>query len=373
MLENYIAIYIIDIIALLFLFGLLYYDNFMSQQRKKAFSYAIFLTIFVILSEVGTTLVSEGDVNLQYWDILFNVLGFAIAPMIPIVLITIFDTKVIQKYKVCFLPTIINLIAVILSPIFGWIFQVDVNNHYQRGSIFLLFVIVYMINILLLMIINLYAGEKFFYPIKGKIAILSFFIIAGSTIQLFFPAIHASWHCVTIVLILFYILISEFEASFDLLTELYNRAAFEKAVRKLKSKKKFSIIVMDINNFKTINDTLGHEYGDMVLKEVAMSIRSSFNEHCNCYRIGGDEICIIDRETDPQKLQEKFKKFTDNLIKTREKDSHLPTVAYGYSSFSGDEPLDFKKMFREADEEMYYYKNIHKKKRPLDQKYKLSK
>jgi len=373
MLRNYIAIYIIDIIALLFLFALLYNDNFMSQYRKKAFSYAIGLTILVILSEVGTTLVSEGAAKLQYLNILLNIFGFTISPMIPIVLITIFDTSIISRYKVFLLPGLINFVAVILSPKFGLIFQVDANNHYQRGSVFLLFVIVYVINILLLAISNLYVGKKYFYPIKGKIAILSFFIIGGSCIQLVNTTIHASWHCVTMGLILFYILISEFEASFDLLTELYNRAAFEKAVRKLKSKKKFSIIFMDINNFKTINDTLGHEYGDMVLKEVAMSIRSSFNEHCNCYRIGGDEICIIDRETDPQKLQEKFKKFTDNLIKTREKDSHLPTVAYGYSSFSGDEPLDFKKMFREADEEMYYYKNIHKKKRPLDQKYKLSK
>ncbi|MFA6808741.1 MAG: hypothetical protein WCR27_07095, partial [Eubacteriales bacterium] len=224
MLRNYIAIYIIDIIALLFLFALLYNDNFMSQYRKKAFSYAIGLTILVILSEVGTTLVSEGAAKLQYLNILFNIFGFAISPMIPIVLIAIFDTSIIQKYKVLLLPTLINSVAVILSPKFGLIFQVDVNDHYQRGSVFLLFVIVYVINILLLTITNLYVGKKYFYPIKGKIAILSFFIIGGSCIQLVNTTIHASWHCVTMGLILFYILISEFEASFDLLTELYNRA-----------------------------------------------------------------------------------------------------------------------------------------------------
>jgi diguanylate cyclase (GGDEF)-like protein len=361
MLKNYITIYIIDIIALFFLFGLLYNDNFLSQHRKRSFSYGIVFTVLIILFEIGTMLVSGGSAELRNFNILFNVLGFALTPVIPIVLIAIFDTKIIRMHNFFLLPTILNFVAVMLSPFFGLIFYVDANNYYQRGSIFLFFVIVYIINIIFFVIVTLYAGQKKFYSIKWKITSLSFFTMVGTCIQLFVPSVHSSWHCVTLSLFLLYILLSEFEGSFDILTEFYNRAAFEKALKHLKSKKTCSVIVMDINNFKEINDTYGHEYGDVVLKEVAAIIRNSFDDNCSCYRIGGDEFCTICRDANRDKLEHQLKNITNDIAKERQKNRCLPTVAYGYSIFQEDKTLDFKKMFKEADDQMYDYKQLQKK------------
>ena len=360
MLRNHIVINILDIITLLFLFGLLHSDNFLSKNRKMSFSYGIVLTVFVILSEIGTILVSGGSAELRSLNIFFNVLGFGLTPVIPIVLIAIFDIRIIQMHKLLLLPTILNFVAVTLSPLFGLIFYVDANNDYQRGSIFLFFVVVYMINIILLAMATLYTGRKFLYPIKWKIASLSFFTVAGTCVQLLFPSVYSSWHCVILSMILLYILISEFEGSFDTLTEFYNRAAFDKASKQLKGNKKFSVIVMDINNFKEINDTYGHEYGDTALKEVAAIIRDSFDDNCICYRVGGDEFYIIRRDANRDKLEHQLKSITDNLAKERQKDRCLPTVAYGYSIFKGDKTLDFQKILKEADDQMYYYKHMQK-------------
>jgi diguanylate cyclase (GGDEF)-like protein len=360
MLRNHIAIYIIDIIALFFLFGLLHSNNFLSKQRKRSFSYGIVFTVLVILSEGGTILVSGGSAELRSFNIFFNVIGFALTPVIPIVLIAIFDTKILQMHKLILLPTILNFVAVTLSPLFGWIFYVDANNYYQRGSVFFFFVIVYIINIIFLAIITLYTGQKYLYPIKWKTASLSFFTVAGTCIQLLVPSVYSSWHCVTLSLLLLYILLSEFEGSFDTLTGLYNRAAFDKASKQLKGKKKFSVIVMDINNFKEINDTYGHEYGDNVLKEVAAIIRGSFDDNCSCYRVGGDEFYTIRRDANRDKLEHQLMSITNNLTKERQKDRYLPTVAYGYSIFHGDKTLDFQKILKEADNQMYYYKHLQK-------------
>ena len=332
----------------------------MGKHRKKAFSYGIVFTVLVIISEAGTILVSEGSAELRSLNILFNVLGFALTPIIPIVLIAIFDIKILQRYKLLFLPTILNSVAVMLSPVFGLIFYVDVNNYYQRGSIFFFFVLVYIVNIIFLVIITWYTGQKYFYPIKRKIVGLSFFTVAGTGIQLLVPSIYSSWHCVTLSLFLLYILLSEFEGSFDTLTKLYNRGAFEKASKKLTGKKAFSVIVMDINNFKEINDTYGHEYGDTVLKEVAAIIRDSFDDHCSCYRIGGDEFCTICRDGNREKLENQLKTITNSLIKERQKNKCLPTVSYGYSIFQGDKTFDFQKILKEADDQMYHYKELQK-------------
>ena len=117
---------------------------------------------------------------------------------------------------------------------------------------------------------------------------------------------------------------------------------------------------MDINNFKEINDTYGHEYGDTALKEVAAIIRDSFDDNCICYRVGGDEFYIIRRDANRDKLEHQLKSITDNLAKERQKYRCLPTVAYGYSIFEGDKTLDFQKILKEAGNQMYYYKHLQK-------------
>lgn len=365
MINTHIAIYTIDIIALLFLFGLLYGDNLMGRYRKKSFSYGIVVTIFVILAEAGTIMTSNGTFEFRNLNVLCNLAGFMLAPIIPIILTDIFDTKILKTYKWLILPTVLNIIMTMLSPLFGLIFYVDKSNHYQRGSMFFFFVVVYIFNILLLAISTWYASRKYFFPIKRKIITLFFFTVTCTCIQVLFPSVYSSWHCVTLSLLFLYILLSEFESSFDTLTGLYNRAAFEKAPKQLNLKKPFTIVAMDVNDFKKMNDTYGHDYGDLVLKEVGKIIKESFDKNCSCYRIGGDEFCVILRELNKDKLEIQFKNMTNNLAKKRQNDKNLPTISYGYGFSKGEEVFDFQTVLKVADEQMYYHKNLQKKKEEI--------
>lgn len=360
MIKTYIATSVIDIIALLFLSRLLHNNNILDNRRKKPFLYGIVLTILVILAEAWTILFGGGSTELRSLNIFFNVIGFALTPIIPIILIAIFDIKTLQKHVLLLLPTLLNIVAAVLSPLYGLLFTVDVNNHYERGNIFLVFVIVYIINILFLVIITLCTSKKYLYPIKGKILSLSLFTVAGTGIQLLVPSVYSSWHCVTLSLFLYYLLLSEFDGSFDTLTGLYNRAAFEKDLKQFESRKMFSVIVMDINDFKKINDTCGHKYGDTVLEKVAAIIRESFDNLCSCYRIGGDEFCVICRDANYEKLEHQLGRMTENLSEERQNDSCLPTVAYGYSIFESDKTPYFQNIFKEADDQMYYFKKLQK-------------
>lgn len=164
----------------------------------------------------------------------------------------------------------------------------------------------------------------------------------------------------TLSLLLYYILLSEYDGSFDVLTRLYNRAAFEIVANKIDGRKPFSVVVMDINDFKEINDSYGHDFGDCVLKRVASVIRESFDDYCTCYRVGGDEIYVIIRAADPVKLEHQLKSITNNLEKERKNDSRLPTISYGYSIFKGGYKIDFQEVLKEADNQMYYFKKIQK-------------
>lgn len=358
--ENCIAIYLIDIAALALLCYLIRSNNILSQKRKGFFFLGIALTAMIILSEWGTIFAGEGNANLRGLNIICNVFGFAVSPVLPVILIAIIDFKVLKSNKLIMLPSFINIFATALSPWFGFVFYVDAYNHYERGKYFVIFVAVYLLNLIILIISTVKKGDKYNYPIKAKTTVLSLFVIAGTSIQLFYPAVISSWHSITFSLFLYYFLLSDFDGSFDVLTRLYNRTVYEKAANKLDGRIPYSIIVIDINNFKEINDTYGHDFGDAVLQKVTSVIRKSFNNGCSCYRVGGDEIHIISRETDLKTLEYQLKYMTNNLEKERRNDSRMPTVSYGYGIYKGEKMTCFKEVHKQADDQMYYFKKMQK-------------
>lgn len=356
----YIATYVIDIAALFYLMVLLYSGTSLNSYRKKPFLIAIILTIIIILSETGTVFAGNGSLHLRSINVLCNILGFSLAPMIPVAITLIFDRRILKTHKFLLVPTLINIVATVLSPLFKLIFYVDANNQYIRGDYFFIFIAVYIFNFLFLVVRTLDVGKKYNYPIMWKMVALSVFTIVGTSIQLADPSAYSSWHCVTLSLFLYFLLMSEFDGSFDTLTGLYNRATFDKAAKETVSPKAFSIIILDINDFKSINDTYGHDYGDRVIKNVAGIIRESFNKHYTCYRFGGDEYSVIGNETDQDKIEYHLRTMTDALDQMRKNGNPLPTVSYGYSISKGGEKPDFYKTLKEADDQMYHFKKLHK-------------
>jgi diguanylate cyclase (GGDEF)-like protein/PAS domain S-box-containing protein len=91
---------------------------------------------------------------------------------------------------------------------------------------------------------------------------------------------------------------TRFEADHDLLTHLLNRRSGEKKLHKMlffsiKNQQPFVLMMVDLDKFKPINDTYGHEAGDKVLQEVAKRITTQFSADTNvCIRWGGDEFVI---------------------------------------------------------------------------------
>ena len=107
-----------------------------------------------------------------------------------------------------------------------------------------------------------------------------------------------------------------FQAFHDTLTELPNRALFDDRLQQSitnahRHHEKFGLLFIDLDNFKQINDTLGHHYGDEVLKVVAQRLSACIREEDTLSRLGGDEFTIL-----VQNLQtsESAAKIAQNII-----------------------------------------------------------
>jgi diguanylate cyclase (GGDEF)-like protein len=147
----------------------------------------------------------------------------------------------------------------------------------------------------------------------------------------------------------------------DPLTGLSNRRLFEDRLEQAIAKSfrygmKFGLFYIDLDHFKAINDTLGHESGDFVLKEATERIKSCSKRDVDTIgRQGGDEFCIIVTDCGGQKDLEEI---ADNLLRTfsvpfriHETDVII-TVSIGISIFP-DDGTDLKTLVEAADKAMY--------------------
>jgi diguanylate cyclase (GGDEF)-like protein len=90
----------------------------------------------------------------------------------------------------------------------------------------------------------------------------------------------------------------------DDLTGLLNHGAFKRQLnRNVSARDPFGIVMIDLDGFKTVNDTLGHQAGDRMLREIATAIQGAARETDAVYRYGGDEFTVLLPGTDPAGLQ----------------------------------------------------------------------
>ena len=141
----------------------------------------------------------------------------------------------------------------------------------------------------------------------------------------------------------------------DALTGIQNRMALRKHYDSYKGHE-VSVMLLDLDEFKMINDTYGHEEGDRVLSETGKLLANVFGKEC-CYRYGGDEFLVIL----PDRSEAEFVRKMNAVMSSRpvlELDGEFLTVGYsaGYVHAMLDEKRDLRGLFSEADQKMYQIK-----------------
>ena len=351
----------IDIFVLGFMCVLTKLSESLNQKQKRGFLFAFGLIAFISLLEVVTLKVDGLPIKYRWLNIMSNYLGFGLTPSVCICLVYVLDKKMKLKWelKIAILCEIIYLLILGFSIPFGWVFSVSQSNIYSRGPYFFIYIFAYFLSILYLSLSTIIVSKQFQNRSKALVYPLVIFLGAETIIQIIVPNLHVSWMCVTLLSVLYFIYCSEMWHQLDALTGLLNQNSFLNRSEEMHYTNGM-LIVFDVDDFKQINDRYGHIQGDLCLAGIAECIKKSYANFGYCYRIGGDEFCVLLKNggNEGRCKQE----FLQRLQEKRGEIAFLPTVSYGSAPFSGE---DIVKVKDRADQDMYQYKKERKNRKRL--------
>jgi len=210
----------------------------------------------------------------------------------------------------CF-PVVVNLVLSLLSVRYSLMFRISESNVYGRGPL------LYLSFILSYVLLPVAFGRVLYYRNKlekegkrnqsslgyrGIASLLTFPLVplAGGLIQIWFCPVTVVWLSTVIALLIVFINIQNAEISTDSLTGLYNRRQTDSYLQNLiqpnAREKAIGLVMLDMDNFKQINDRFGHLTGDYALRTMADVLRAVCDRDTFFSRYGGDEFVIVTRQ-----------------------------------------------------------------------------
>lgn len=256
--------------------------------------------------------------------------------------------------------------ANLFTPVF---FEITASNNYARGPMYYAsFVLSYFNVLYAIVLIFLYYRKETDTSSKKKLylSLLLFPIppLAGGVIQLFVMNIPVLWVSITLSILIFNQNIQNRRIQTDSLTGLMNRSQFipylEWKMRRGSDKKLYTLI-MDVDDFKNINDTYGHVAGDEALSKIGDVLRKSCVGREYVGRYGGDEFIVV-KECDEEKEVADLIAAIDRQIAKLCSDEKLPyalSLSVGYAVNSGNYATA-DEFVSDADADMYAAKKRKK-------------
>lgn len=151
----------------------------------------------------------------------------------------------------------------------------------------------------------------------------------------------------------------DYNINHDVLTGLYNRRFFEGIMKRSKEEKEtsYSVAMLDVDDFKKINDTYGHETGDRVLAAVSKCIEASLPENAVAVRWGGEEFVLYLPQVDSAQALDVLNDFRAKL--SEQEIYHKGTrvvITATIGLCTGESIADYEEYIRQADEKLYWGK-----------------
>lgn len=268
------------------------------------------------------------------------------------------------------LPVVINTACVFVSLFTGWLFVIDENNRYYRGGWFMVMALISLLYLLVSTGMTINSIRRHGWSENKTIYYhLIFFPLVGilvSVLQVLVFGLSLIWVSCTIMFLAIFINIQNSDIYNDHLTGLYNRRRLDQYLRFKLSEERGGFlfaVLLDVDNFKGINDSFGHSAGDAALAETAQLLRRVCKGRGDFIaRLGGDEFMIVGERDNPEEIYSTaglIEKELDQLNQDGKFEFKL-SISMGTAVFDKSKPQTVDDFINAADAKMYRQKQERK-------------
>lgn len=373
-----IDIYSIGILMIIYVFSLK--NNEDESLQNKLYKGILKVTILMLSVDILSRFDGRPGTIYPIINQFGNFSIFLLSPVISSLWLFYVHDQVFQnvektkclKYPI-FIFNSINVALLLLTQIFGWYYYIDSDNIYHRGPLFLLATLMTSSLILAAFVLTILNRDKvdkkhyfslLFFAIPPFICIILQIIFYGLSIVL-------NGIVFSILIVSLYLQNNNIYS--DYLTGVYNRKKLElylkQKINTSNADKTFSAIMLDLDNFKSINDNYGHDMGDRALQISAKLLSSCLHSNDFIARFGGDEFCIILDISDPIKLDEISARI-DSCIEKYNNTSDQPyklSFSMGCAVYDYHSNTNAEEFQKQIDRLMYDNKQINKELKKSDQ------
>ena len=340
------------------------------KRQRKIFTLILWATEFLLLTDIFSRL--DGRPEFRIPCQIASYLLAAVGPFFGALwflytcscILPVASTKK-SLLTVLLLICLANFVAVTAMLPFGHVYFFDAAFAYHRGPLFMLPTIVLTI---VLVVSEVLVAINYSNIDRWEFTSLMFFPIPPvccGLLQTGFHTFPMMLNGTAFSLLIIFINIQNRNMNIDYLTGVYNRRSLDvrmqQEIRVSTRRKTFSAILIDIDDFKEINDCYGHNAGDNALEDAASILRKSFRSDDLVTRYGGDEFCIILNVSNQRKLREIIQRVrtnVQNFNETAKRPYHL-SFSMGYAVYEAGSGLTMEQFQNKIDELMYKDKHVN--------------
>lgn len=366
-----INLYSIIILSIVYIYTIKNMDK--QSLQNKVYSWLLRVGILLLVIEVLSRFDGNPDSIYLYINHLGNFLLFLLNPTLPILWFVYVHCNIYHvedKTKKLFVPLILlfftNAVLVILSQFYGWFYYIDKANIYHRGDYYLASASISIALIIMSFVLMLKNRTNIEKSLFLPLMIFGLIPTIAIIFQIIFYGLSLMLSGVSISLLVAFINIQIKNMYTDYLTGVCNRNKLEIILKeKIESSSKgksFSALMIDLNNFKSINDTYGHDVGDNALKVTAKLLSSCLRANDYVSRFGGDEFYVVVDICDEERLKALISRIK-NCFKSYNYDSGLPyklSFSMGYAIYDYNSHMTVEEFQKQLDELLYENKRAIK-------------
>lgn len=370
MLTFYSAI-VLEVVFLMICLAIMANTNdLFPQYKRRLFLLLFFSTIIAIIAEWSGSVTILFGGRFRLFHIWTKVLELSLTPVVPFLCAEIlnYSADTSKKTRWIYYVLCIHTGLEVLSAFGGFIFYVDNSNVFCHGPFYWIYLVTYLGGSLYVLWSGYQVSRQYQNRNKIILSLLLAFLLLGIAMNQIDKSVKSAWLTVAIVVTLFYVFYNDMIQRIDEMTMLLNRTSYNNQLARLREP--VIIQLFDVDFFKSVNDEYGHLYGDQCLQVIGGIIRNTYGKYGKCYRIGGDEFCVILDSADSP-ITALNEQFLADMEKYRESDARFPYISLGYAQYESSQE-SVQDTVRTADSIMYRNKERNKIKygpilRPMSQ------